>query len=70
MSSPKMQPLPYFFLLCSDLNKTKMMYVIQTDLKGKIPHYLIDSTLPSVQVSFYGNCRKAIKDKLLEKMNS
>lgn len=53
-----------------DLNKTKMMYVIQTDLKGKIPHYLIDSTLPSVQVSFYGNCRKAIKDKLLEKMNS
>jgi len=40
------------------------MYIVQTDLKGMLPIRLIDSALPSMQITFFSNLRKAIKDKL------
>ena len=53
--------------LCSDPNCTKLVYAFQTDLKGMIPPKLIDATLPSIQVTFFKNLRKAIKERMREK---
>jgi hypothetical protein len=55
------------FPLDSDPNCTKLVYAFQTDLKGMIPPKLIDATLPSIQVTFFKNLRKAIKERMREK---
>ena len=48
-------------------DKTKVVYIIQTDLKGRLPMKLIESVLPSNQLSFFSSIRKAIKDGILDK---
>ena len=48
-------------------DKTKVIYIIQTDLKGRIPIKLIESALPTMQLSFFSSVRKAIKDGILDK---
>lgn len=56
--------LPYYY---RQPEKTKVVYIIQTDLKGRLPMKLIDSVLPSNQLSFFSSVRKAIKDGILDK---
>ena len=51
-------------------DKTKVIYIIQTDLKGRIPIKLIESALPTMQLSFFSSVRKAIKDGMLDKWTS
>ena len=51
-------------------DKTKVIYIIQTDLKGRIPIKLIESALPTMQLSFFSSVRKAIKDGILDKWTS
>ena len=53
--------------LHSDASRTRLVYAFQTDLKGRIPQKLIDTTLPSIQITFFKNLRKAIGERLKEK---
>ena len=50
-----------------DPSRTKLIYTFQTDLRGKIPPKLIETTLPSIQITFFKNLRKAIKENFKEK---
>lgn len=41
---------------------TRMVLMVQTDPRGSIPHKLIETAVPSVQLQFFTQLRKALKD--------
>ena len=42
--------------------KTKLVYLLHTDLKGKVPTKIVEAALPDMQLSYFSNLRKIIKE--------
>ena len=51
----------YFFFFFSELNKTKIYYIAQSDIGGYVPRSLIDNTLPQAVMDFFSNIKKTIE---------
>lgn len=62
LSKYRFQPSPALLTSCSELNKTKIYYIAQSDIGGMLPRQLVESTLPSAVMDFYLNIRKQIED--------
>ena len=50
-----------FFFFFSELNKTKIYYIAQSDIGGYVPRSLIDNTLPQAVMDFFSNIKKTIE---------
>ena len=46
-----------------DPKRTKVVYIINTDLKGKLPPKLVNAALPDIQLSFFKGLHKAILEE-------
>ena len=42
--------------------KTKLVYLLHTDLKGKVPTKIVEAALPDMQLSYFSNLCKIIKE--------
>ena len=49
--------------LFSDPERTKVVYIINTDLKGKLPPKLVNVALPDIQLSFFKGLHKAVAEE-------
>jgi len=45
--------------------KTKAIYIIQSDLRGRLPISLVESSLPSTMVNTFNNLQAAIDAELV-----
>lgn len=51
----------HYFIVFSELNKTKIYYIAQSDIAGSIPRSLVESTLPNAVLNFFINIRRQIE---------
>lgn len=47
-------------------NKCQITWILNVNLKGWLPQYLIDQSLSSVQIDFIKLLRKRLNDKILK----
>jgi len=45
--------------------KTKMYYILQSDIRGYLPTSLVDSSIPSSMVDLFKQLKAAVDSKLL-----
>lgn len=57
------------FLLrfCRDPEKTKVVYIINTDLKGRLPLKLVNAAMPDLQLTFFKGLQKAVAEEIKAK---
>lgn len=49
-------------MYCSELNKTKIYYIAQSDIGGLLPRPVVESALPTAVMEFYTNIKKQIDE--------
>ena len=55
----------YIYHLSCSGRKSKVTYILQSDLRGRLPVSLVESSLPSMLVDTYNNLQAAIDAKLV-----
>ena len=54
----------YYIFLRSHPEKTKVVYIINTDLKGRLPQKLVNAVLPDLQLTFFKGLHRAVAEEL------
>ena len=50
-----------------DPEKTKVVYIINTDLKGRLPLKLVNAAMPDLQLTFFKGLQKAVAEEIKAK---
>ena len=57
----------FFSCYCRDPEKTKVVYIINTDLKGRLPLKLVNAAMPDLQLTFFKGLQKAVAEEIKAK---